>query len=199
MLHYASVLYFLVYRYPFNGANFVTNDVEQDGYNKIFENRQIQILIYKHKSMEEASNANLDCRITDIMISEIFTSATLYKSLVDSLQQLNHELIGSSEVVTCSVVAWAMDNCASKFCHDDMYPGKELHSAVNQAMTAINNNSFNVNYKLPLNKLFIQWFSDLVQRKGYMIEKSLLQDNVMVYGKQPWPYLQLFAILLENH
>ena len=93
----------------------MTTNAEQNDY-RIFENRQIQILLNKHENTEEAHNAKLttlDCKIVG---NEIFTSLPVGRSLVDSLQ----ELTGNNEVVTCSVITRIMDKCSSGFCNDDM-------------------------------------------------------------------------------
>ena len=46
-----------------------------------------------------------------------------------------------------------MNKFSSEFFHD-MYFGNEMHSALNQAITAISNKTFNLRYVLPLNSIF---------------------------------------------
>ena len=76
-----------------------------------------------------------------------------------------------------------MDKCSSRFCHDDMYPGRKVCSAFNEAMTTISTKSFCLNYELLL----------LIQREKCVVESSLTKDSVTVYGRS-CPDITIFRL-----
>ena len=106
----------------------IDSDVENDNYTKVFENSEIRILLFKYKTTEEASSAKwntLECEISDVMNSEIFSPTTLEKDFLNSLE----ELMGKNEVVMfCDIER----TCSSKF-HNNSYSAKEIHSALDKA------------------------------------------------------------------
>lgn len=119
----------------------------------------------------------MECKINDVN-SEIFTQAIPEKNVVDYLKGL----MGNSQVVMLSDIIRVMEKCSSELCND-VYSSQEMQSTFDQVKLQICHQSFSLDYELPLNRWFINRFSELIQEKGFVVEKSLPQDNVTIYGK----------------
>ena len=71
----------------------------------------------------------------------------------------------------------------SNFCTTQDVSPSEIQSSVNRSLFMIKQHSFSIDYDLLLNKHFIAKFSDIVQPKGFVVERTMKQDHHTVYRR----------------
>ena len=136
----------------------------------VYEKEGLKILIYKHPDTVEASKpdwAMFNEHFIDVFNKNIFSqpgNAALPESNPLILKDKHVVAYEDLERIVFSHVLDSVDN-------------------VHEMMRSVRKRSFCLEYELPLNKRFIDIFTEMLEPLDFVVTDSLPQDTVTIFGK----------------